>query len=289
MRIYILPVAEELQPVTQGFIWPPGCDDYGIEQDMLVWLQESDLLTDNPDEADWHYLPVFWNRWFWQNQEDTSGKGAFNDAIQAAILDRERTFTVDEADPSCVQPDVDLSGVTVCTGNRVYDNGMIDVPLLLNPHPMNIEPQKKYLASFIGQLATHPSRSVMMDEVGWREDSYITGEFHGIEEFTEVIQSSYVALAPCGDGAQSYRMYEAMQLGVVPLYISDIDARPFRRWLDWDAFSLYLPSAEGLAEYLDSLDRDDLAYMGVAAQWAYYEHLRYGEWCKYVVKELENR
>lgn len=289
MKIYILSVDESLQPATQGFIWPPGCDDFGIEQDFPRWLRASNLLVDNPNGADWHYLPVFFNRWFWQHQEDTSGRGAFNDAIQAAILDRERTFTIDEADPSGVQPAVDLSGVTVFTANRMYDNGMIDVPLLLSPHPMEGYPEKKYLASFIGQIPTHPVRSEMMDEVGGRADSYITGEFHGIEDFVRAIQSSHVALAPRGDGAQSYRFYEAMQLGVVPLYISDIDARPFKRWLDWDSISLYRPNAEGLAEYLDGLDREELRRMGQNAQWAYYEHLQYDAWCKYVIRTLEAR
>ena len=78
-----------------------------------------------------------------------------------------------------------------------------------------------------------------------------------------------------------------MEYGTVPLYLSDIDGRPFRRWLDWDAVSLYRDTTSGLYAYLAALDKAHLIDMGAAARTMYYDHLQYGRWCPYVLKELE--
>lgn len=288
MKIYILPVPEWLQPETQGFIWPPGCEDYGVEQDWHRWLSRTILVTDNPHEAAWHYLPIYWNRWFLTN-DDRSGRGRFNDDIQAAILERERTFVVAEYDPLGLQPDVDLSGLTIFTANRMADNGTIDIPLLLHEHELPFPGPKRLLASFVGHLDTHPIRREMEDALRGQHTCYVTNEPHGIDDFVRVIQESYVALAPRGDGAQSFRFYEAMQAGVVPLYLSDIDARPFQSWIDWDSMSFFLDNVTALPSFLATLDRQELLQMGRLAQRTWYQHLRYGAWCPYLLRELEKR
>ena len=86
---------------------------------------------------------------------------------------------------------------------------------------------------------------------------------------------------------QSFRFYEAMQLGTVPLYLSDVDCRPFKKWIDWDECSLYRDTTEGLGEYLDSLDKKQLLDMGHWASIIYREELAYGQWCRYVIEELK--
>jgi len=97
-----------------------------------------------------------------------------------------------------------------------------------------------------------------------------------------------VALAPRGDGGQSFRFYEAMQIGTVPLLISDIDTRPFKRWLDWDWFSLYATSCEWIHESLSASPKDWYLRTGGNAARVWEHDLRYGKWCRYVIKELED-
>jgi hypothetical protein len=288
VSIYILPVSEYLQPPSQGFMWPPGCDDYGVEQDFYRWLWGAGLVAGDRDQAGWCYLPIWWNRWYLTHPDEARQR---NDDLQDH-LDRaldgaagKRVFTVCEYDPYFLQPGVNLHDLTVFTANRAQARGY-DIPLLLHPH--DLPPRRvDRLATFIGHLDTHPVRRKMQRALADCPGCYVTNEPHGIGAYMANMRSALVALAPRGDGAQSFRFYEAMQAGIVPLYLSDLDARPFQDRIDWQACSLYRDTPDGLCEYLHSFDTDELFAMGERASEVYHEQLRYGQWCRYVVDILE--
>src|SRR4051812_15424405 len=75
MKIYIIPVPALLQPNKQVHMYPVHNKDYGVEQDFHYWLKKQDLLTTNPSEADWHYLPVYWTRWHINHHFAANGEG----------------------------------------------------------------------------------------------------------------------------------------------------------------------------------------------------------------------
>lgn len=287
MKIHILPVPDYLQPPSQGFIWPPGCDDYGVEQDFLIWLENRPgLLTGDPAAADWLYLPVFWNRWYWVTENESRKTSPTLQAhLDALLTGPGRTFTVCEYDPFGLQPGVDLRGLTVFSANRMT-SVPADIPLLLHPHDLPPRHVTRR-AVFIGHLGTHPLRRRMRAELEGCPYCLITDESHDIDDFVRELRRSLVALCPRGDGAQSFRFYEAMQAGVCPLYLSDFDARPFKSYVDWDAVSLYRETVDDLCEYLQSLDAGMVRAMGERAAVVYAEQLAYGRWCGYVIEELE--
>jgi hypothetical protein len=283
-----------MMPTSSKFVWPNHNEDFGVEQDFYAWLVASDHITNNYHEADWHYLPIWWNRYylnsFMNNTDDDANeryKAALIDATMRAIINPHRTFTVCEYDPFVLQPWLPLDGLTVFTGSRRHTWG-IDVPLLSTPHVAHSRPaEKRYLASFIGHLGTHAMREYMSDALTGRDDVHIEHGNRGEGAFVELMLNSHIALAPRGDGGASFRFYEAMQLGIVPLFLSDVDTRPFRRWLDWDDCTLYRDNCAGMYEYMTSYDHAELDAMGARAKAMYDEHLAYGRWCPYVMKELE--
>jgi hypothetical protein len=118
-----------------------------------------------------------------------------------------------------------------------------------------------------------------------RSDVLIRDGDFGEQVFVETLLSSAVALCPRGYSG-SFRFYEAMQLGVVPLLIHDWDTRPFKRLIDWESCSLYLPSTVGIEEILDKFDEDTLYEMGRRASEVYREHLEYQKWCSHALEEL---
>jgi len=280
-----LPVRPEFQPDHQNFTSSP-LQEYGVEQDFLWWLQKQPaLLADNETDADWDYMPLFWNRVY------VNDWGQRTDDVQAEILrlvTRARpTFTVAEYDIASFHPNLDLCGTTVFTAGRRGTAG-IDIPLLCSPHPLPaILPEKHWLASFVGNLNTFTPRPEMAEALVGRNDVYCEHASRGPEFFARLMLESYIGLAPRGYSGQSFRFYEAMQLGAVPLLIGDLDTRPFKRWLPWDAVSLYLPDVSGLNDLLDSTDAADLALMGKQARRMYRDALAYQRWPAYVVKELE--
>ncbi len=287
MKIYELPVPDSLRPKTQGFIWPPDCRDEGVEQDFHRYLhQNEDLLVDDPDRADLHFLPIYWNRRYLTTPDGT--RHGRDWGVELCILDRIRTFTVAEYDPRGLQPDVDLSGITVLTANRMKSGG-IDIPLLVHAHDLAWPPpEKRWLACFLGNLETHEIRGPMWQEFRGHSDCLVEAAAEPIGVFVRVLQESYVALAPRGDGGQSFRFYEAMQAGTVPVLIGDLDTRPFPSAIDWEACSFWVTDPRGLYDVLAGMDRDKLLRMGRKAQAVWYADLRYGCWCKHAMEALEH-
>lgn len=298
MRIFRIPVGNKFQPNHQGFIWPPQNaqqgGDMGVEQDFNEWLSARPyMLTDNPGKADWMYIPIYWNRYYINTPDED---GAWGGGVQALVdeIDRcneynLRKFTIAEADVKWLKPQIRWKDIVVfCASRRDY-NGGIDIPLLSAPRPTpdNI-PEKKWLASFLGNLKTDGIRIDMHENLRNRKDCRVENAGAPMNEFTMTMLESYIALCPRGQGAQSFRMYEAMQLGIVPMYISDMDCRPFKKWIDWELCSLYSPTAN-VSEYLDVMkaDKDTLLFMGERAKRVYMDYLGYGKWCKFVLRELE--
>lgn len=288
MKIFILPVDTLFRPDKQNFTAPPHNEQWGVEQSFEAWLlAHPDLLTDNPDMADWDYLPLYHNRCYVNHGWGQDLQPELQAEIDRLINPNRPAFTISEYDIDAVQPHLELWGMTVFTASRINETD-IDIPLLCTPHIVEgPPPPKRWLASFIGNLDTWGIRFGMRDELGDRADCYLEHEQRGTDFFVQLMRESLVALAPRGHGGQSFRFYEAMQLGVVPCYISDLDCRPFPDVIDWDMCSLYLPSPHGLRDLLTGIPKGRLLEMGACAARVYNEHLRYGQWCWYVIEALE--
>ena len=121
--------------------------------------------------------------------------------------------------------------------------GTDPIPLTSDKHPVSGRKWKAYLASFLGSVGTHPMRRVMFDKFkdadGFLvEDVYTRYDTALLDRYRRMTEESYFVLCPRGYGKTSYRMYEAMQLGAVPVYISDVHWLPFTQYLDWSKFAV---------------------------------------------------
>ena len=59
-----------------------------------------------------------------------------------------------------------------------------------------------------------------------------------VDLFKRIAEQSIFSLCPRGYGATSYRLYEAMQLGSIPAYVSDKHLLPWSDELDWNSFCI---------------------------------------------------
>lgn len=284
MKIYILKTAKKLQPGSQKIEYPVDNDDYGVEQDFLQFLKHSPLLTDKPEAADWHYLPIFWTRWHLNHDYGKKGLNELQQAVDATVIDPKKTFTICQYDDG---PLAKLGPAKMFLASRKGAKG-IDIPLLRNDlrRPI-LRPLKRYKASFVGRLSTHPVRQKMATALKDRDDVCIYDGDKGQKFFVDTALKSYAALCPRGYGGSSFRLFEAMQLGVVPILIGDQDTRPFKQYIDWDQISLHVADPQKLSQLLDSVSNKSLKKMGLAAKQTYQRSLRFGRWCTYVIKELE--
>lgn len=284
MKIYILPVHQQFQPQSQPFRYPPHSEDYGVEQDFLRYLQRNpEWIAHSPESADWHYLPVFWTRWHLNHDFARMGLLELKQELDRVILDDSKTFTICQYDDG---PVVETGKITLFLASRKTQCG-IDIPLLCTPHKIPFsKPAKKYLASFVGNSSTHPIRREMIQNLIYRHDIYLYDGHLGTNFFVEKTLEALIALSPRGYGGSSFRFFEAMQLGVVPFLIGDLDTRPFKKYISWDQVSFFTQSVSDLNDLLSSLNPYDLKPMGQRAVLFWKHCLTYQKWCPFVIREL---
>ncbi|MDO3627501.1 exostosin family protein [Mucilaginibacter sp. BT774] len=297
MKIYILEPPAVLQPKKQNFRYPAHNKDYGIEQDFLIWIKrQKHLLTMNPEEADWHYLPIYWTRWHINHNFAANGEGLeeLQDRTGDLISDDAKTFTVSQFDGGTL---VNIGKATVFTAARTINEG-IDVPILCSRHRKPLFPiKKKYLATFNGSFDTHPVRVEMKKKYTNTDEILVQGglptrfwkRWFWAKNYNLNTLRSYIALCPRGTSCNSFRFFEAMQLGVAPCLIGDLDVRPFKNYIPWDDMSYYVSSVESLDELLHTFDKEEALEKGKKAFQYWKNELYYQKWCRYALMELNDK
>ena len=288
MKIYVIRVPPHLRPESQPFDYPKHSADYGVEQDFHEYLVKNCHLTiPDPQEADWHYLPVYWTRWHLSHNYGREGLFKLQEDTSRLILNDAKTFTICQYDDG---PLIDLGKATIFLAARKTAFG-IDIPVLCSPHRTRFlfKPRKKYLASFVGRLSSHPIRQQMAACLKKYKNVYIYDGDRSTRFFVKKMLESYMALCPRGYGGSSFRFFEAMQLGITPFFIGEPDTRPFRNFIKWNECSYYSPSADEVPTMLDICSCKELEILGKRAQDVYAEDLAYGKWCRFVIEELKAR
>lgn len=293
VKINILKVASYCQPNTQGFIAPPGNADWGVEQDFHAYLlAHSEITTTNPSQADWYYLPVYWNRYYIVHDWGSKGLDELKCAVDHAMddIDGSRVFTVCEYDLFALSSQIELRGGLVMCASKRGPGRFIDIPLLRSPHAFSGAP-KWIFASFTGNTQTDGIRQDMERACEGLPGVICNHAFKDPVQWAKMVESSYIALCPRGQGAASFRFYEAMQLGTVPMHIGEPDVRPFKRAIDWDEISLYAPTVNDMLRLFGAWRASpwlpQLTEMGRRAKFVYDKMLAYGMWPALALQELE--
>jgi hypothetical protein len=266
---------------------------YTIEQDFLNYLYDSELVTCDADEASWVYLPVYWQRHCFNNNYYLGEAGLDGITQYLSDITKDKTkkyFTVccmDNGPLGTPYRRGNMSDCYIfngCLGDQEVENDrIINIPLITTEWKAKSRLERKYTASFIGRRGTHPIRDEMFSRLQSRSDVMLKDGY--LTDYADVISDSYLSLCPRGNGITSFRFFESMQLGVVPVLISDHDVRPFNDRICWDEISFYVKSAGDLGPLLE-IDKSRLLDMGHKARNVYYNYLNYGKWCKYVIEKL---
>lgn len=118
----------------------------------------------------------------------------------------------------------------------------IPIPLTCGPHDGPGDHLRTIPISFVGSF-THPLRNFMGKTLQGKPGVFLNGaEWEPevtkdrVELFKQVTKRSIFSLCPRGYGATSYRLYESMQLGSIPVYISDKHLLPWSDEIDWEEF-----------------------------------------------------
>ncbi len=204
----------------------PLIEDYAFE-----------YFTKNPVQSKYTYLPIFWTGWFVKNNY---GKGPDQHLIQEYVdkLPKDRKYwTIVQNDDGLFVKNFECK-IFSCASIGDYA-----IPVLCNRHnPVNI-PRLPYTMFFAGNLKTHPIRMEMVRGLMGDRNATIAKTLE-YNRFIQLMCRSTFALCPRGYGNTSFRMYEAMGLGAIPIYISDIHWLPFPDKIDWNKCSVLVKPDE---------------------------------------------
>lgn len=161
-------------------------------------------------------LPFFATSYFVNNGYNENRQANMEAQEYIDSLDRSKKYwTVVQYDNGIF---VDLKDLDVLQFNMSKKNG-VEMPLLCQPHPYKFSGGKKHFASFVGSR-THPIRNELDRLIG-KDGFYISFEPHSPEQYCRIMHESIFTLCPRGYGANSFRIFEAVQYESIPVYISD--------------------------------------------------------------------
>ena len=162
-------------------------------------------------------------------------------------------FTIVQFDDGCL---LKLPENTIVYGAC---SGNIPIPLIYEDKNNTLENiskkqfnHKQILCSFIGNITyncVRPNvRQEMFNILGNNPNFKLINSGGGSPDVNKTLQNIFIettinskfALAPRGYGRSSFRLYEAIQLGSIPVFIYDHKWLPFEDEIDWNEFSVLI-------------------------------------------------
>jgi hypothetical protein len=263
-----------------GIVYPPFSQMYFEKYfyNYIVKLNNNDISQ--------KYIPVFWTELQISNYNKNKLQHAMNN------LNKENNyFTV-------VQHDDGINVSLPINVNVFGMGGVGHIPLPLTYE--NTEVFEKYknnpktiFCSFVGSI-THNCRKIMVDQLSNKNDILIMTDgwtnqinLEKQEKFLNVTSSSRFTLCPRGYGKTSFRLYEALKLNSIPIYIYDESFLPYTELIDWSkmAILIHVNDICNLYQILKSISDNQIHEMLEYSK--KYEYLfTYEGMCDYVVNKV---
>jgi hypothetical protein len=173
-----------------------------------------------------------------------------------------------------------FKNVLVFTPEATYDkSNFLGIPRESVVDDDGITYDKNMLFSFMGAKFTHKIRETLInlyphccfDTVQWgRNNNDLTFR----NTYVKTIKSSKFSLCPRGVGKTSYRLYESMMLGTVPVIISDNWKPPLNYLLNWDEFSVTIKENQlnNITDILSTYSDETIIKMSKKAQEVYFKY-----------------
>ena len=251
-----------LRPASISPTYPPYHTGEYLEEYFFKRWNEENIQSDR------EYIDVFWTNNFCNSMFAGQQYENVQEQLDSVLSLDGKYFTVSQFDDGPFEKFPEDTLIFSAGGNREGDN-IIPIPLICSPIPKELIPNKEktILASFVGSRDTHPIRMDMCNHLSGKEGYEIsagnwstTVPMDNFKKFLDITCSSKFGLAPRGYGKSSFRMYEILQLGTVPVYISDVHYLPWSDELDWNDFCV--PVNEDEIEDIDAILKsiDDVEY-----------------------------
>ena len=229
---------DALRPASISPTYPPYHDGLYLEEYFFKRWNEENINSERK------YIDVFWTNNFCNAM--FAGKKYHNiqEELNSVLVPNEKYFTVSQFDDGPLEKFPKDTLIFSAGGNREGEN-IIPIPLICSSIPKKLIPNKEktIFASFVGSRNTHHIRMDMCNHLRGKDEYVIFASnwstsvpMEEFNRFLDVTCASKFALAPRGYGKSSFRLYEILQLGTVPVYISDEHYLPWSDEINWNDF-----------------------------------------------------
>jgi len=146
--------------------------------------------------------------------------------------------------------------------NRVIfigDKAKYDLPLMCEPLMKTENVEKNILCSFMGRLDTHPCR-FDMDRILKKNKGFVISPSRGYKAYKEMLGKSTFVLCPRGYGYTSFRLFEAMLMECIPIYIwEDKKVLPFSDEIKWNEFCILVktPNINQITSIIENMSNEE--------------------------------
>ncbi len=210
-----------------------------------------------------YYIPIFWTNYF---MKKNYGKNIRFLKIVTRVFNfltkKMNKFTIVQFAGGTKVP-LDNTIIFSCAGSYLSEIGKnslyVPIPLVSKNHnQVNIE-NKKYKVGFVGR-DTHTCRQKIVEQLSGLKDYNIkiVNDYNNISEFESIVNNSIFSLCPRGTSPTSFRLYEALEMGSIPIYISDEFWLPFKDYINWEEFCILVKpdSIDKIPFIVDSLIKE---------------------------------
>jgi hypothetical protein len=238
-----------------------------------------------------YYLPIFWTNLFVDNHKIDVQK--YINAIDWSLP----WFTVCQMDDG-VRYQLPPNTLVFHAGGNTGNGMKIPIPLVASPFPEHYKSKKDkdILASFVGSM-THPIRAKLFQTFVNNADFYFNAPKQwsqsvsddDLVNFINTTKRSHFTLSPAGYGFSSFRTYQAIELGSIPVYISDRQFwLPFEDELNWNEFCVLIHSNEiqDLPHILNGISDEKRKEMLAKGQEVWNSHFSLEKICQNIIKRL---
>jgi hypothetical protein len=271
-----------------------------IEEYFYEFWQKQQFI----EKTQFEYIDIFWNCLFHQVGVEQTVNHVKQMVIERCNIAREQgkvVFTICQWDDNiCFGSDKPDNLIVYSSCH--YDNVILplnaeDVTQKLIGLPRKPFNEKDILCSFIG-CYTHDVRRKIKESLDGKSGFYfIINEWSNpISEqassaLVNMTLRSKFGLAPRGYGVSSFRFFEIMQMGTIPVYVHDgIIGLPFMDILDYKEFAIviHINDIDTLPDILSAIDEDKynkmLREMEKVRLWFTMDGT-----CEYILQNLRSR
>ena len=279
-----------------SIVYPPFKNGLYMEEYFLQYAYTKNRFYDYAGRL---YIPALWTNfqlkpWFTWNAAN----------MQTSLIQFINTHPNEKGYFTVVQHD-DGPFLKLPPNICIYGacNGHIPLPLIYEDNSNTLTKlaihgksfsERNILCSFVGST-THTVRNICIDKLsnipgfdftvpktGWT----LTVDKSNQTTFINKTLDSKFALAPRGYGRSSFRFFEILQLGCVPIYVwDDHEWLPYKNLIDYSTFciSIHVSKIDTLPEILEKIN--ETAYNNMKLAYDKIKHMFTMEFmCKHILK-----